>query len=67
MISAINAQGAFGCSVYTHTLRQGSFIEFLKAFRAHRSEKVFLVLESHPAHVANSVKEYVQSTQGKLE
>jgi transposase len=29
--------------------------------------KVFLVMDSHPAHIANSVKEYVQSTQGKLE
>jgi hypothetical protein len=25
------------------------------------------VLDSHPAQIANSVKEYVQSTQGKLE
>jgi transposase len=30
-------------------------------------DKVFLVLDSHPAHIANSVKEYVRSTQGRLE
>ena len=29
--------------------------------------KVFLVLDSHPAHIANSVKEYVRSTNGRLE
>ena len=67
VISAVTAQGAFWCQVYTHTLKQGPFIEFLKAFMASRRQKVFLVLDSHPAHIANSVKEYVQSTQGKLE
>lgn len=67
VISAVNAQGAFWCQVYTHTLKQGTFIEFLQDFRAGQRGKVFLVLDSHPAHIANSVKEYVQSTQGKLE
>jgi len=67
VISAVSAQGAFWCQVYTHTLKQGSFIEFLKELMASRREKVFLVLDSHPAHIAHSVKEYVQSTQGKLE
>jgi transposase len=67
VISAVNAQGAFWCEVYTHTLTQGTFIGFLKAFLARRREKVFLVLDSHPAHIAKSVKEYVQSTRGKLE
>lgn len=67
VISAVSAQGAFWCQVYTHTLKQGVFIEFLKDFLTGRRHKVFLVLDSHPAHIANSVKEYVQSTQGKLE
>lgn len=67
VISAVTAQGAFWCQVYTHTLKQGAFIEFLKDFMAGQRGKVFLVLDSHPAHIANSVKEYVQSTQGKLE
>jgi transposase len=67
VISAVNAQGAFWCQVYTHTLKQGPFREFLKVFMSGQREKVFLVLDNHPAHIANSVKEYVQSTQGKLE
>lgn len=67
VISAVNAQGAFWCQVYTPTLKQGSFIEFLQDFMADGRGKVFLVLDSHPAHIANSVKEYVKSTQGKLE
>jgi transposase len=67
VISAVNAQGAFWCQVYTHTLKQGSFIEFLQDFMAGGRGKVFLVLDSHPAHIASSVKEYVKSTYGKLE
>jgi transposase len=67
VISAVSMQGAFWCQVYTHTLKQGEFINFLKDFLSGQREKVFLVLDSHPAHIANSVQEYVQSTQGKLE
>jgi transposase len=67
VISAVSMQGAFWCQIYTHTLKQGEFIVFLKDFMAGERGKVFLVLDSHPAHIANSVKEYVQSTRGKLE
>jgi len=67
VISAVSLQGAFWCQVYTHTLKQGDFIAFLKEFMSGQRGKVFLVLDSHPAHIANSVKEYVQSTQGRLE
>jgi transposase len=67
VISAVSMQGAFWCQVYTHTLKQGEFVPFLKDFMTGQRGKVCLVLDSHPAHLANSVKEYVQSTQGKLE
>lgn len=67
VISAVSMQGAFWCQVYTHTLKQAEFITFLKDFMTGQRGKVFLVLDSHPAHIANSVKEYVQSTQGQLE
>jgi transposase len=67
VISAVSVQGAFWCQVYTHTLNQGAFITFLKDFMTGRRGKVFLVMDSHPAHIANSVKKYVQSTKGKLE
>ena len=67
VISAVSMQGAFWCQVYTHTLKQREFITFLQDFMTGQRGKVFMVLDSHPAHIANSVKEYVQSTQGKLE
>jgi transposase len=67
VISAVSLQGAFWCQIYTHTLKQGDFIIFLKDLMSGQRGKVFLVLDSHPAHIANSVKEYVQSTKGRLE
>jgi len=67
VISAVSMQGGFWCQIYTHTLKQGDFITFLKDFMSGQRGKVFLVLDSHPAHIANSVKEYVQNTKGRLE
>ena len=67
VISAVSMQGAFWCQIYTHTLKQGDFIVFLQDLMRGQRDKVFLVLDSHPAHIANSVKEYVRSTKGRLE
>jgi transposase len=66
-ISAVNARGAFWSSVYTGKLHADSFIGFLQAFLKGRRRKVYLVVDGHPSHKANKVKEYVQSTQGRLE
>ena len=67
VISAVTAQGAFWCQVYTQTLKQGDFIGFLQDLMRGRRGKVYLVLDSHPAHIAHSVKKHVRSTRGKLE
>jgi len=32
-----------------------------------RKQPVFLVLDRHPAHIAKSIAEYVQSLKGRLE
>lgn len=66
-ISAVNARGAFWCQVYTGKLTAALFVSFLQAFLRGRSETVYLVVDGHPSHKANLVKEYVQSTQGRLE
>jgi transposase len=66
-ISAINARGAFWCKDYTGKLNAALFVEFLKDFMKGRSYKVYLVVDGHPSHKAKVVKEYVQSTQGRLE
>lgn len=65
-ISAVNEQGAFWWETFTGSFNKTRFVEFLQHFMRRRG-KVFLVLDGHPSHHANMVKEYVQSLQGRLE
>ena len=41
----------------------GRFVEFLKDFRKGGRGRVFLVVDGHPSHHANLVKEYVEATR----
>ena len=66
-MSAISARGAFWSTVYTGMLNASRFVEFLGDFRRGRREKVFLIVDGHPSHRANLVKDYVQNCRGKLE
>src|SRR6266513_2795136 len=66
-ISAVNASGAFWAATYTGKLDAHTFVLFLRNFMKGRRTKVFLVVDGHPAHRANVVKNYVAQTQGRLE
>ena len=67
VISAVNARGEFWAATYTGKLEAASFVVFLQNFIEGQAGKVFLVVDGHPAHKANLVKDYVQSLQGRLE
>ena len=67
VISAVNARGEFWAATYTGKLNAESFVAFLKNFMKGRPGTVFLVVDGHPAHKANRVKQYVQSLKGRLE
>lgn len=67
VISAVNARGEFWAATYTGKLNKESFVAFLENFMAGQPGKVFLVLDSHPAHKAKVVSEYVGSLEGRLE
>jgi transposase len=67
VISAVNARGEFWAATYTGKLNAEAFVAFLQDFLQGRSDKVFLVVDGHPAHKANLIKTYVQSLQGRLE
>ena len=67
VISAVNAGGAFWAATYTGKLDAESFVLFLRNFMKGRRTKVFLVVDGHPAHKANVVKDYIRETQGRLE
>jgi transposase len=67
VISAVNARGEFWAATYTGKLNQESFVAFLENFMVGQPGRVFLVLDSHPAHKARLVNEYVGSLEGRLE
>jgi transposase len=67
VISAVNARGEFWAATYTGKLNAEAFVAFLKDFMKGRTGKVFLVVDGHPAHKANLVKQYWSSLQGRLE
>jgi transposase len=67
VISAVNARGAFWAVTYDGKLNAESFIVFLEDFMKGRTEKVFLVIDGHPAHTAKAVERYVKSLGGRLE
>jgi len=66
-ISAVNALGEFWYEIYTERLNKTLFVKLLRHFMRGRRQPVFLVLDRHPAHVAHTVAEYVQSLKGRLE
>ena len=66
-ISAVNAKGAFWYSVYTGRFNAARFVEFLKQFMRTRKKRVFLIVDGHPSHKAKVVKDYVNSTKGRIE
>jgi transposase len=67
VISAVTARGEFWAATYTGKLNAEAFVAFLQNFMKGRRGKAFLVVDGHPAHKANIVKQYVQSLKGRLE
>lgn len=67
VISAVNARGEFWAATYPGKLDAESFIYFLRDFMKNRKGKVFLVVDGHPAHKANSVKALIRELEGCLE
>lgn len=66
-VSAGSARGGFWSQVYTGRFNAGRFVEFLKNFRRGVRGRVFLMVDGHPSHHANLVKQYVEATRGMLE
>ena len=64
--SAINARGAFWFCTYAGALNALLFVELLKRLMRRRRKPVHLVLDSLPAHKQAQVRDYVESTNGKL-
>jgi transposase len=64
--SAIQARGGFWFCTYQGALNAELFVALLKKMMRHRQRPVHLVVDGLPAHKKGLVKDYVQSTAGKL-
>jgi transposase len=67
VISAVTARGEFWAATYTGKLNAEAFVAFLHNFMKGRRGQAFLVVDGHPAHKANTVKQYIQSLKRRLE
>ena len=61
VISAVNARGEFWAVTYSGKLNAETFAAFLRNFMNTQTGKIFLAVDGHPAHKANSIKSYIQS------
>jgi transposase len=64
--SAVNAKGAFWFATYKGALTAELFIGLLKKMMKGRSRPVHLIVDGLPAHKKANVREYIESTKGKL-
>jgi transposase len=64
--SAVNAKDAFWFCTYAVALNAELFVVLLKKMMRYRRTPVHLVLDGLPAHKKACVREYVESTKGKL-
>jgi transposase len=66
MISAISPRGFFRFMTFEGRFTGETFIEFLKRLIHNAEKPIFLIVDGHPVHKGRKVKEFVESTQGKL-
>src|SRR5271165_3325795 len=64
--SAVNAKGGFWYCTYEGGLTAELFVSLLRKMMRHRVKPVHLVIDGLPAHKTRLVKDYVQSTKGRL-
>jgi transposase len=65
--SAVNAKGAFWFATYQGGMSAKLFVAMLRHIMRHRRKPLYAVLDSLPAHKAKLVRDYVETTKGKLE
>ena len=64
--SAVNARGGFWYSTYEGGLTGELFVHLLRKMMRYRAKPVHLVVDGLPAHKTKAVKDYIQSSKGRL-
>lgn len=67
MISAVCGNGQMRFMATEKNCTAPVFIVFLKRLIHKQTTPIFLIIDGHPIHKSKKVKEFVQSTNGKLE
>ena len=67
MISAVSAQGGFRFMTVQGSVNATVFCEFLRRLITGLQQKVFLVVDGHPAHKAKLVQRFVQKHIDRIE
>jgi transposase len=67
LISAVTARGKLRFAAYDGHLNARVFLDFCRRLLADSPGPVFLVLDGHPVHRSNAVKEFAASTSGRLQ
>jgi transposase len=66
LISAVTAKGALRFAAYEGSLNGPVFIDFCRRLLHDTPGPVFLVLDGHPVHRSKAVKQFAESTGGRL-
>jgi transposase len=66
MLSAISSKGHMRFMITDKTCTIPVFIDFLKRLLFKQERPVFLIVDGHSVHKSKKVKEFVESTKGKL-
>ena len=66
LISAVSAKGKLRFAAYDGNLNGKVFIDFCRRLLHDSPGPVFLVLDGHPVHRSNAVKQFAASTGGRL-
>ena len=66
LISAVTAKGALRFAAYEGNLNTAVFLDFCRRLLHDASGPVFLVLDGHPVHRSNAVKQFAAASDGRL-
>jgi transposase len=66
LISAVSAKGKLRFAAYDGNLNGKVFIDFCRRLLHDSPGPVFLILDGHPVHRSNAVKQFAASTGGRL-
>lgn len=67
MVSAISPRGELRFHIHDGSFRAADFIEFCKQLMKDVEQDIFLIADGSSVHTAHEVRDFVKTTQGKLE